>query len=129
MLGSILDFWITQLLGPDVQAVLVLGSLLCYRSQARPVISSAPSTISVILTPKYPIGLTDCRSTVIWLGWCSSPFTGNHAWSQEMVSLDYFPFMLEVLGSFLWVPVCLSWGHPCRFLGVSLEPGFHLTLK
>lgn len=71
------------------------------------------------LTPGHPIGRTDYRLKVMWPGWYPNRFNGSLVWSQKMASSGYaFP-----------IARTLSCGHPCRFLGVSLAPGFYLTLK
>lgn len=60
------------------------------------------------------------ENKLILLFWvmCPNPLT-SLAWFQEMTSSGYVS------------PIArgLSWGHPCRWLGVSIALGFYLTLN
>ena len=53
------------------------------------------------------------------LGRQPSPFAGRPAWSRETVSS----------GSVIPTARRFSWGHLCRFLGVSIAPDCWFTLK
>lgn len=49
----------------------------------------ATPTSSVPPLPQHLSGRTNCRSEVLWLGWCPSPSTGNLGWFQKMASPDF----------------------------------------
>lgn len=83
--GSVLGIYATLPLGAGTTGSTNIGSTLLAWVSGYTSHWWATPTLFVSSYPAYSIGWTDCRFSLMWLGWCTKQLTRTLAWSKKVV--------------------------------------------
>ena len=85
MFGFILDLWAIQPLDPGIPGS-VRGGLPHMAWVSSWTIGCHSHNFYTTFIPAHLVGRTNCRSKVLWLGWCPNLSIGSLVWLQKIAS-------------------------------------------